>query len=250
MIIIYLAVAGACAEDKANAGGGGTPPAGVTLNQIYFSDSSTGGASAGATVKIFRNSFNFITGASGVGTDITGLTQNVVVSQVNATTTKSTYTLPALNLTGFFAFANLSGEQVWINLATFLQAPNGLNSISQGYEIVSATTTSSGLAIFSAAVLLGVTQNAASYPLQNSLAISNEYPASGVTSDWGILGTGTLSNTFGGGLAIDIPQLVDLTARGGSISAGDTITIVYTVEGVNSSGTTETTLHQVEITLS
>ena len=44
--------------------------------------------------------------------------------------------------------------------------------------------------------------------------------------------------------------MVDLTARGGSISAGDTITIVYTAEGVNSSGATENTNHIVGIILS
>ena len=248
MIVLYNAIAGACAEDKANAGAG-SPPAGVTLNQIYFSDSSTSGAGAGALVKIYRNSYNFLTGASGVGTDITGLTQNVGVSQINATTTGSTYTLPAANLSAFFAVANLSGEEVWINLATFLQAPNGLNSLTN-YEIVSVATTSTGIGVFSPAVLFGATLKAATFPLQNSLTIGNDYPANGVSGNWGILGTGALGSSFGGGVAIDIPGMVDLTARGGSISAGDTITIVYTAEGVNSSGATENTFHQIGIILS
>lgn len=247
MITLYNAIAGSCAEQEANAGGGGTPPAGVTLNQIYFSDSSTGGASAGATVKIFRNSFNFFLGSSGIGTDITGLTQNVVVSQVNATTTKSTYTLPAANLSGFFASAGVSGEEVFLNLATFLQAPNGLNSLTN-YEVVSTATTSSGIFVFNEGQIFNAELKGSSFPLQNSLTIGNTYPANGISGNWGIMGTGTLGATFGG-LAINITRLIDNTARGGTIGVGDTITIVYSARGVNGSATNEITNHQVEITL-
>lgn len=249
MIIIYLAVAGACAEQEANAGGG-SPPAGVTLNQIYFSDSSTSGAGAGAIVKIFRNSFNFFSGTSGVGTDITGLTQNVVVSQVSGTTTKSTYTLPAANLSNFFTSAQLSSEQVFLNLATFLQAPNGLSSLTS-YAVNSVATTSSGIFVFNEGAQFGSELKGASYPLQNSLTIGNTYPAVGISSNWGIMGTGALSSTFGGvaGGVVHITALFDNSARGGSISAGQTITIVYAAVGVNSSGATENTFHQVEITL-
>ena len=251
MIIIYLAVAGACAEQEANAGGG-SPPAGVTLNQIYFSDSSTSGAGAGAIVKIFRNSFNFFSGTSGVGTDITGLTQNVVVSQVSGTTTKSTYTLPAANLSNFFTSAQLSSEQVFLNLATFLQAPNGLSSLPlNAYAVNSVATTSTGLFIFNEATIFGGELKGASYPLQNSLTIGNTYPQAGLSGNWGIMGTGTLSGSFGGiaGTVVNITAMFDNRARGGSISAGQTITIVYSAEGVNTSGTTENTFHQVEITL-
>ena len=248
MIIIYLAVAGACAEQEANAGGG-SPPAGITLNQVYFSDSSTSGAGAGAIVKIFRNSFIFGVG-SGIGTDITGLTQNVAVSALSTTHTKSTYTLPATNLSSFFTSAASAGEQVFLNLATFLQAPNGLSSV-QSYSVSSVATTSSGVSMFNEGTLFGAELKGASYPLQNSLTIGNTYPAAGLSSNWGIMGTGALGSTFGGvaGTVVNITTLFDNSARGGSINAGDTMTIVYAAKAVNSSGVTEVSSHTVEITL-
>ena len=245
---MYNAIAGSCAEQEANAGGG-SPPAGITLNQVYFSDSSTSGAGAGAIVKIYRNGFIFGVG-SGTGTDITGLTQNVAVSALSTTHTKSTYTLPATNLSSFFTSAASASEQVFLNLAIFLQAPNGLTSI-QSYSVSSAANTGTGVMVFNEGAAFGSELKGASYPLQNSLTIGNTYPAVGISSNWGIMGTGTLSSTFGSvaGTVVNITALFDNSARGGSITAGDTITIVYAVKAVNGSGVTEVSSHTVEITL-
>ena len=248
MIVLYNAIAGSCAEQEANAGGGGSPPPGITLNQIYFSDSSTSGAGAGAIVKIFRNSFIFGVG-SGIGTDITSLTQNIGVSALTPIQTKSTYSLPATTLSSFFSSAASVGEGVFLNLAAFIQAPNGLNSLTT-IAVISATTTSSGITILNEAVQFGTSVKGASYPLQNSLTIGNNYPFAGISGNWGIMGTGTLTQTFGGaGPTINTTNLFDNTARGGSISAGDTITVVYGASAVNGAGATENTIHEIEITL-
>ena len=105
--------------------------------------------------------------------------------------------------------------------------------------------------VFNEGAAFGSELKGASYPLQNSLTISNTYPAVGISSNWGIMGTGTLSSTFGSvaGTVVNITALFDNTARGGSITAGDTKTIVYAVKAGNGSGVTEVSSHTVEITL-
>ncbi len=254
---MYNALAGICEEDVANAGGGGTPPAGVTLNQLYFSDSATNGANAGCIISFFRNgTFNSgppnFTITSGVGTNITGLSAPTV-SVVNSTTTKSAYTLSATTLINFLVAAQQNTnpfQVVYIGIGAFLQFPNNSNTIS-GISFIScvhASTTSSGLFVFNPAVQFGNSLEAPNFPQQNLLAIGNDTPVQGLSSNWGLLGVGQLTFNVGSSSAIDYCQVYDNRGRGGTISAGDVITIVYQAKA-SGGNLTEIGFHIVEITL-
>ena len=253
MIIIYLAVAGACAEQEANAGGGGvSPPAGVTLNQLYFSDSATSGANAGCIISLFRNSGSFFpTPSSGVGTNITGLSSPTVTA-TSTSGTKSAYTLSATTFGNFLTAANTSAQTVYLSIGAFLQFPNNSNTISSisFINVHSINTTSSGIFIFNPSVSFGggVSQIGATFPQQNSLAIGNTSPIAGLTDNWGLMGTGLLSQTFTSSSNIDYTSLFDGRGRGGTISAGDVITVAYKAKA-SGGGITEIADHVIEITL-
>jgi len=272
---LYNAIAGSCAEQEANAGGGGSPPAGITLNQIYFSDSATGGAGAGCVVEIWQNNqfidvsggfLNPMPRSYGTGVSIASSLSTPTISALSTTETKSAYTLPASTLISFMNTA-LTGQtspytgsneisQMFLNIGFYLQAPNGLNSITQ-YEFVSNTMGWSGVLNFGG---FGA-NHTPNFPQQNSLAHSTDFPANfnssfnpsaGVSSDWGILGnSGVLALNFAASFVLDLTNLADGRARSGtSPSAGQTATFRYKAIAVNGAGATETAYHTLEITLS
>jgi len=267
---LYNAIAGSCAEQEANAGGGGSPPAGITLNQIYFSDSATGGASAGNTIEFWQNNMFLQIGTQpinrsyGSAQSIAQLLSTPTVSALSATETKSAYTLPASTLISFMNLAvtgqtspytnNNEPSQILLNIGMFLQAPNGLNSITQ-YELDNMTIGWGGVI----SQFPFIANNTPNFPQQNSLGLSTDYPsntnvnfnpATGNSGDWGILGnSGVLTLNFSANYAIDLVYIFDIRARGASPSAGQTATFRYKAIAVNGAGATETAYHTVEITL-
>tara|TARA_B100000963_G_scaffold233679_1_gene204102 strand:- start:7959 stop:8795 length:837 start_codon:yes stop_codon:yes gene_type:complete len=277
VIIIYLAVAGACAEDKANAGGGGTPPAGgVTLNQVYFSDSAVSGANAGIVPNIFRNAgfLGFGVGSqpfptiSMTGTSITGLS-SPTVTQIAADEVQSDYTIPTATWIAFLDSAfnaaitdpftgKTRNEQIFFNIGTFLQTPNGVSNINF-FRLVSASTNMTGIITF---VPPEITI-AANYPLVNSLAISTTYPFAensvfqGTSGDFGILGTGLLTGYSqfnpppnGQTQTLIMANVIDVRAKlGQNPTAGQTYTVEYQVSINNTAGQLEKTTHRVVLTL-
>lgn len=272
---MYNAIAGSCAEDEANAGGGGSPPAGTTLNQIYFSDSATGGANAGCVVEIYSNNMfmdfsggfgNPIPRSYGTGASIAGSLSTPTISAVSATETKSAYTLSANTLVTFMNNAqtgqtspytgNNEMSQMFMNIGFYLQAPNGLNSITQ-YEIDSVTINWGGVLFFGGFGSF-TTPN---FPQQNSLAVSTDMPSTtnanfnpstGNSSDWGVCGnSGVLAINFAASYNVELINLGDGRGRSGTApSAGQTATFRYKAIAVNSAGATETAYHTIEITLS
>lgn len=259
---MYNAIAGSCAEDEANA-----IPAGVTLNQAYFSDSSVSGAGGGVDLYMWRNVlfFDFINGTrqQGTGTAITGFSSPTITA-IGTNKIKSAYTLPASTLNTFLNSANTGQtspyfpflsepEEVFLNIAMFLQVPNGLGSLVS-YEILTINNGWSGTQTFNP---FGATKTP-NFPLQNSLAKSVDYPyfannfltpSAANNSNWGILGTGGLANTPAS-FNINLINLLDLRARTGSNpSAGEVFEISYKSVSTNTAGNQEQAFHDVEITL-
>ena len=145
--------------------------------------------------------------------------------------------------------------QMFFNIGMYLQAPNGLNSITS-YEIDSSSSNWTGLIVFNSGAGQNVTPN---FPQQDSTAISYDYPAqtqaglnpsAGNSADWGICGgSGILAFNFLGSPYIEMLPLVDLRARQGNPTAGQVLTIRYKAVAVNGAGATETCFHTIEITL-
>ena len=271
MIVLYNAVAGACAEDKANSGGGGGGGGGgglITLSGAYFSDSAVSGAQAGVNAYIFRNIAYTNPFASGppyptqsmTGTFLTGLS-SPTISLVAPDETKSDYTLSASTLNSFLddainiqqvdPFTGKSRrDDIFFNIGTFLQTPNGLSALDD-YRIISAATTWSGIfTMFAGSALVG-----ANWPLQDSLAISNTCPipptgfAQPTTGDWGVCGTGTLQ-IIQSAPAMSHIFLRDFRAKVGTApQAGETLTVKYRCTIQNAAGQAEKNFHTVVITL-
>ncbi len=269
---MYNAIAGSCAEQEANAGGGGSPPAGITLNQAYFSDSATSGAGAGVVLEIYGN-IQFTDFGSSNPTnrafanppiELTTSLSTPVISALSATETNSLYTISASAFNSFLNTAQTGQASLYatflnqsfltfMNIGVFLQAPNGLNSLNS-YEIVSVSTNIGGIAAFGGFQQL-ITSN---FPLQNSLQISRDYPVDGtnnnfnpasVSSNWGILGTGVLNSGFGSPI-IDPIVILDVRARmGSSPAANQGLTVRYKAVAVNGAGNQEQAFHTVSIVL-
>ena len=274
MITLYNAIAGSCAEDKANAGGGGGGGGGgglITLNGAYFSDSAVSGAQAGVNAYMFRNVSYTNTGGSGppyptvsmTGTFLTGLS-SPTISLVAPDETKSEYTLPASTLISFLDAARIGQvdpvtgkvrrEEVFFNIGCFLQTPTGLTTLNN-YSIVSASTTWTGVFTnFAVASIVGT-----NWPLQDSLAISNTYPqppfffAQSTTGDWGVCGTGQLQ-VITSASSLSHIMLVDFRGNPpiqpqNNPSAGQTLTVKYRASIQNGSNQLEKNFHTVVITL-
>jgi len=272
---LYNAIAGSCAEQEANAGGIPVGPQPITLNQAYFSDNVTSGASAGIVPEIYSN-VQFIDFAGGftppfnrafatTPIELTTSLSTPTISAISTTETKSAYTVSA---TALIQFLNLSATgqpspfppnqnfqfEIFVNVGLFLQTPNGLNTLIS-YEIDSFSTNIAGIQIFPG---LGHVSTS-NFPLQNSLQISRQYPATGtnnnfnpasVSSNWGMLGTGILNASFVPGVILEPLNLFDMRARMGvSPAAGQVLTIRYKAVITNSSNNQEQAFHTLEITL-
>ena len=154
---------------------------------------------------------------------------------------------------------SLVPEQIFFNAATYLECPNGLQTLNR-YEIDNVIMGWTG---FQALPVVGLSFPpstvcvGANYPLQDSLAISATYPdvgfsGTGANSDWGICGTGVLNTgTSNNSNSQPISMLLfrDVRFIFGNPLAGETFTIRYKVEIVNTAGQTETAFHTVVITL-
>ena len=123
---MYNAIAGSCAEQEANAGGG-SPPAPITLNQAYFSDSATSGAQAGVVLEIYGNmQFNDIGSVplnrafANPPIELTTSLSTPVISALSATETNSLYTISA---SAFDSFLNTAQTGQASPYAPFLNQP-------------------------------------------------------------------------------------------------------------------------------
>lgn len=271
---MYNAIAGSCAEQEANAGGGApVGPSPITLNQIYFSDNAANGSSAGVVLEIYANTqfLDFSGGGppfnrafANPPIELTTSLSTPTISALSATETKSAYTVSATAFNNFmnsaqtgqaspyFPFMNFPFE-MFMNIGVFLHTPNGLNNLIS-YEIVSISNNIGGMQIFGG---FGQ-QTTSNFPAQNSLQISRDYPVFGtnnnlnpasVSSDWGICGTGILNVNFATPI-IEILNLGDLRARlGASPAAGQVLSVRYKAVATNSSNNQEQAFHTVEITL-
>jgi len=151
-------------------------------------------------------------------------------------------------------------DEIFFNVATYLHAPNGLQTLNR-YEIDNMNMGWTGFqarpvvgfAFPPSAVCVG-----ANYPLQDSLAISTTYPdpgfvsGVGISSDWGICGTGTLNTATtnnSNSQPITMLNFRDFRQILGPPQVGQTFTIRYKAEIVNTAGVTETAFHTVVITI-
>ena len=275
MITIYLAIAGACAEDKANAGGGGTPPAGITPpSQIYTAESS--GGSVGAIVNVYGVNFLeiFINGAvpiqipalSGTATNSASITatNQTIIDQPFLIRVETTIPATSFNsiMNSGFTGGNLNNF-LFIAIGFFLESPNGTAS-NLDYRIAAVQNNISNtvpdwqgdpaLAPFN----FGYTGN--NWPLQDSTDFTNghllSFPptSSGVNGGLGV--HGTLTNSLGmqqvQGNTLSGVILQNAAGRGGgsvSANAGEFIRIFYELEA-QVGGIVETTIVEYKLTLS
>ena len=169
MIIIYLAVAGACAEDKANAGGGGggSPPAGLTPPSQVYTAISNGGV-VGFTVHAIGINFNELFANSVPPQIITPFngnqTNNASMALTDLTspslnggsyTIKLTHSMPASAFNSLIGtgFTGASGsvhlDETFFLFGWYLESPNGTAQIYSGeisIQGASANFTGVGLA--------------------------------------------------------------------------------------------------------
>tara|TARA_R100001463_G_scaffold106311_1_gene160913 strand:+ start:3933 stop:4802 length:870 start_codon:yes stop_codon:yes gene_type:complete len=286
--LYYNALVGICEEDVANAGGG-SPPA----SPCFFSN--TQGGSQSISPYMWRNA-NLFTGnlinpfASGIGTYLI-FSSSPVHSQISSNEWKTDLNLPLSDLITFADAAiigqvnpfseeeeeggiiinpglpgggglNLLNQQedIFFNVATYLECPNGLQTLNR-YEIDNVTMNWSGFFIFPLINFQTGSGVGANYPLQDSLAISNTYPytggfqGGGFNSNWGICGTGVLGTATSNNSSqqpINIIMIRDFRLKNpqNPPQVGQTFTVRYKVEIVNTAGQTETAFHTVVITLS
>lgn len=273
MIVLYNAIAGACAEDKANAGGG-SPPAGITPpSQIYTAESI--GGSVGAIVNVYGVNFlqTFVFGAlplvlpplSGTATNNAsiGVTNQTSVGQPFNIRMETTISANGFNLimNNGFTGGN-TNDMLFIALGFVLESPNGTAS-SLDYRISGVQSTLTNIIAdwpgdpsFAPFNRNYVGNN---WPLQDSTDFTNGHLLSlGPTSNGvvgglgahGTLTTGAMQsntgNTFSG------VSLQNAAGRsGGSVSAnaGEFIKIFYELEA-QVGGSTETTIVEYRLTLS
>ena len=272
---MYNAIAGSCAEDKANAGGGGTPPAGITPpSQIYTAESN--GGSVGIIVNTYSVNFSqfFLSGSnpvqipalSGTATNSASITATNQTIIGNPFTIRVETTIPATSFNSIMNSGFTGGNQtnfLFTAIGFFLESPNGTAS-NLDYRIgaVQSNITNTialwqgdpALAPFNS----GYVGN--NWPLQDSTDFTNGnvlcFPPSanlGATGGLGAHGTLTsglmqipTGNTFSGVV------LQNAAGRGGgsvSANAGEFMRIFYEFEA-QVGGSTELTIVEYRLTLS
>jgi len=268
VIIIYLAVAGACAEDKANAGGGGGggggggPPVGLNPpSQIYTAISN--GGPVGFTVhtigmnfnEMFQNNIgpqiispfngNSITNASMALTDLTSPSLNG-----GDYTIKLSHSMPASAFNSLIGtgFTGGGGSAVHIDetfflFGWFLESPNtGVVSIPQGdIDILGASANFSSMGL---AAKTHRSQVGQIYPLVDSTSFTNaaealNFFAGPVTSNShlgsnGVVTTGNTTVLVSGDTHC-ICSLRNFAGRGGTgtpnATAGQSLNIEFRIRG-------------------
>ena len=275
MIIIYLAVAGACAEDKANAGGGGSPPSGLTPpNQIYTAESS--GGSVGIIVNVYGNNFQqfFLNGA--VPVQISALsgtaTNNASITAANTSFVGGPYqikvetTIPATSFNSIMNSGFTGGHRmnfIFPAIGFFLESPNGTAS-NLDYRIgaVQSNITNTVITWQGDPAFAPFNQGyiGNNWPLQDSTDFTNghllSFPLSSSGANGGLGVHGTLTNSLG----MQAPQgnslsgviIQNAAGRGGgtfNANAGEFIRIFYELEA-QVGGLTEATIVEYKLTLS
>ena len=154
MIIIYLAVAGACAEREANAGGGGSPPAGISALVKYILRFPNGGAvgidvyMAGYnTGQFFINNLNPIKviplSGNASNNASMALTNQTLAGQPFSIMLEHTMPASAFNSIMNTGFTGGNAFSVLVPLIGFyLESPNGIAN-NLDYDIVSMQSTMS-----------------------------------------------------------------------------------------------------------
>lgn len=275
MIIIYLAVAGACAEDKANAGGGGTPPAGITPpSQIYTAESS--GGSVGIIINTYAVNFNqfFINGSlpiqipalSGTATNSASITATNLTLIGQPFFIRVETTIPATSFNSIMNSGFTGGNStnyLFPTIGFFLESPNGTVS-NLAYDIVAVQSNiTNTLALWQgdpALAPFNFAYTGNNWPLQDSTDFTNGHllalPIISVGANGGLGSHGTLTNSLG----MQLPQnltysgvlIQNAAGRGGgnvSANAGETLRIVYQFQA-QVGGSTEITAVEYKLTLS
>jgi|TARA_B100000085_G_scaffold251947_1_gene249327 hypothetical protein len=252
LITLYNAIAGSCAEQEANAGGGGSPPAGISAPSQIYTALSNGGAvgidvyMAGYNVpQFFINNSNPIkvTPLSGNASNNASmaLTNQTLAGQPFSIMLEHTMPASAFNSlmnTGFTG-GNPFGVLVPF-IGFYLESPNGVAS-SLDYDILSMQSTLS-------TIFAGYAGNPANAPF-NFNYVGNNWPlidstnfnnaelftffatASGITGGMGANGTLTTGNiTQTQGETFSLVEIVNAAGRsGGSVnaSAGQYVAVNY-----------------------
>ena len=275
MITLYNAIAGSCAEDEANAGGGGTPPAGIPApSQIYTAESS--GGSVGIIINTYAVNFFqiFINGAvpnnipalSGKPSSSASITatNQTLVGQPFAISVETV--IPATSFNSIMNTGFTGGQPInflFVAIGFFLESPNATITGLPNYNILAVQSNiTDTVAVWqgdpaTAPFNSGYTGN--NWPLQDSTDFTNGHllafkPVSnGVVGGLGAHGTLTSGqmqspqgNTFSGVI------IQNTAGRGGgsvSANAGEFARVIYQFDA-QVGGSTETTIVEYKLTLS
>ncbi len=272
---MYNAIAGSCAEDEANAGGGGTPPAGITPpSQIYSAESS--GGSVGIIINTYAVNFGqfFLNGSvpiqiptlSGTATNnasITATNQTIIGNpfQILVETTIPASSFNTIMNSGFTGGSPVN--YLFLAIGFFLESPNATITGLPIYTITALQSNITSVAALwngdpaLAPFNFGYIGN--NWPLQDSTDFTNGHLLSFPPTSNGVVGGlgshGTLTsgsmqspqgNTFSGII------LQNAAGRGGgsvSANAGEFMRVFYRLEA-QVGGSTETTIVEYKLTLS
>ena len=277
MITIYVAIAGCCAEDEANAGGG-SPPAGISAPSQIYTAISNGGA-VGVIIEAFGVNFTefffnqigpqkilAFSGKAGAPStmtiaDITNPSLNGGFHTIQLTNTMTASAFNSIFTTGFNGSSGLTHlDQATFLIGWFLESPNGLVSISS-YDIVSCSTNMTGFG----AIWTGDPNNlfpqsftGDQFPLIDSTSFNNAVDFVGFSfspnaaGSLGANGTKTTNGSIGFNTGtMSLISLRNFAPRQGGLAnaqAGESFSTVYRVIG-NISGNQERTFIEHKILL-
>ncbi len=258
MITIYVAIAGCCAEDEANAGGGGSPPSGLTPPSSIYLALSNGGnvgvsmeAFGGNLLEFFMNNIGLqkmtaFSGKAGAPSsmtiaDITNPSLNGGFHTIQLTNTMTASAFNAIFNSGFSGGSGATHlDQCGFLIGWYLESPNGSFTISS-YDIISCTTNMTGFG----AVWTGdpsgfqLSYTGDLFPLQDSTSFNNAADCIGfavpnnVAGSMGANGTKTTNGSFGFNTgSMSVIQLRNFAPRSGGVAsaqAGESFSTVYRV---------------------
>lgn len=203
---MYNAIAGSCAEDKANAGGGGSPPAGISAPSQIYTAISNGGA-VGFTVHAIGLNFNeFISNntppavvaafggnqtnnASMAITDLTNPAINNGEFSIRLTHSMPASAFNSLIGTGFTGSSGNATtlDEVFFLFGWYLESPNGTATIpSGGIDILGASQNMTGMGLAAKTTRSQIGQT---YPLIDSTSFTNAAETFVVQLQGGVVGS-------------------------------------------------------------
>tara|TARA_R100000353_G_scaffold57395_1_gene45414 strand:+ start:76 stop:915 length:840 start_codon:yes stop_codon:yes gene_type:complete len=259
VITIYVAIAGCCAEDEANAGGGSSPPSGLTPpNSIYLALSN--GGNVGVTTEVFGSNmmeffmnglgpqnltpFSGKAGAPSTMTivDITNPSLNGGFHTIQLTNTMTAIAFNSIFNSGYngaLGATHLDFAQFLIGW--YLESPNGSFTISS-YDIISCNTTMTGFGAFWSGdpnSFFPTSFTGDLFPLQDSTSFNNAanvivpLAPTTVAGSIGANGTKTSSGNIGTNTGtMSVIQLRNFAPRSGGVAsaqAGEYFSTVYRV---------------------